>query len=223
MLRLAIVLSLITHIAACGKDDGTSRTYTSNNPNNDKPPTTAPSTGTGKGTTTSPTPTKTGDAAKPTFEFAPEKPDLVALKAEFLTDAERFKKKPTTAIINSLTSLSLSANLGAGILGLCQIDSAAQKRTVQILAPKGWPGEKPSVKQFKMTVYHELGHCFLEYGHTPDQKMAIMAAFSFPNADVEAADWEALLKDLYSGARAEKIGDQINLIGGGVVNFYDRQ
>ena len=30
MLRLAIVLSLITHIAACGKDDGTSRTYNGN-------------------------------------------------------------------------------------------------------------------------------------------------------------------------------------------------
>lgn len=222
MITHKLALAVLVFTAACNPP-GASGSRTSSQ--TEQAPTQASSSSDGVKNNNKPKPTPTPSAtvirtAEEKGVRAPAKPDILALRSEFLEDAKRFNKVIPKSTLDGIGLFRTSSNLGEGILGVCVIDPNTNKRDLQFLSPDRWPREWPSQRQFKMTVYHELGHCLLEYSHTADSQMAIMAPYSFSNSQVDAADWEFLLADFFAGRGVGKITDTALVGSDGLITIY---
>ena len=132
------------------------------------------------------------------YDAVPRRPELEHYRQSFLYDAERWGAAIPSAIVASLTNLELTDQLPEMTLGRCIRKGNEGDRKIEITFPELWPSEYPSIERFKFVVYHELGHCFLNLGHSPGTALAIMRSPSPLNEEVATIDWTALLTQLFT-------------------------
>jgi hypothetical protein len=101
------------------------------------------------------------------------------------------KNKQHLESVKLVDSLENSKS-GAKVVGLCTVYSTG-KRTIKIL--------NNAVEQnsyaHKGLMFHELGHCLLDYGHAAKSSQRIMAPSLLQEQDYKV-NWASLMQDLFT-------------------------